>query len=143
MAISRAGYVLRCDATWSKIVRAVDGACVLCGSTERPTCGHLFSRTSYGTRYHPMNSWQQDAGCNMRHEHDAYPYNHWFIERFGLTAWDDLHALASRPSRVKTWMLADTWKMMTELLQEVEKSGMDRETLHQRAEAWGKYFWTT
>jgi hypothetical protein len=54
-------------------------------------CGHLFSRQSYSTRWDEMNCYCQCKGCNNKHEYDAYPFTRYFIERYGLEAYDMLH----------------------------------------------------
>ena len=89
--LSRRGLVGKLDKTFSEFIRKRDGHCVVCGRRENLTCGHLFSRIAYSTRWDEANAYGQCAGCNLRHEHDAYPFTKWFLKKFGQRAWDDLH----------------------------------------------------
>lgn len=45
----------KCDAEFSREIRARDKKCLRCGSTERLTCSHYFSKGSTSTRYDPEN----------------------------------------------------------------------------------------
>lgn len=91
------------DRLFSEYIRLRDGnTCVLCGSSEHPQCGHLFSRVALSTRWDPENSYCQCSGCNLRHEHDSYPYNNWFITKFGKEKWDELH---------RKWNTVRQWTM--------------------------------
>lgn len=88
---SRKALVRKLDNVFSEFIRKRDKHCVVCGTRENLTCGHLFSRIAYSTRWDEMNAFGQCMGCNLRHEHDAYPFTKWFIGRFGQDRWDDLH----------------------------------------------------
>ena len=95
----------RIDRIFSEYIRERDGnRCVLCGSSLRPQCGHLFSRVALNTRWDEENSFCQCSGCNLRHEHDSYPYNNWFIEKFGKDKWDEIHR---RWNTVKQWTMQE------------------------------------
>jgi len=101
---NRKGKVKRLDNAFSLFIRARDRyVCVTCGLRGSykdgvMQCGHLFSRQSYSTRWDEMNCYCQCKGCNNSHEYDAYPFTRYFIERYGLNAYDELH-LRHRTSR--------------------------------------------
>ncbi|MCK5018377.1 MAG: recombination protein NinG [Candidatus Peribacteraceae bacterium] len=78
----------------SLIIRKRTPYCVVCGSRELLQCGHLFTCVNLSTKFDLQedgNCHTQCAGCNSSHEHDSYPYNHWYIERFGIKRFDALH----------------------------------------------------
>ena len=91
----RQKIIKKLDGLVSKIVRERDGyRCVICGTDYRPQCGHLSSRVSHSTRWDIRpdgNCHCQCSGCNVSHEHDPYPFNSWYIEKFGKNRWDELY----------------------------------------------------
>ena len=78
------------DKVFSLYIRNRDKQCVICGSRERLTCGHLLTRTAYSTRWDEMNCACQCVGCNGRHEWDASKYTVWFLNKFGKKAYEEL-----------------------------------------------------
>jgi 5-methylcytosine-specific restriction endonuclease McrA len=64
--------------------------CVTCGKTENLQCGHLITRSRYGTRWDLMNCNIQCSGCNFRHEFQPEIYTRWFLNCFGEQAYQDL-----------------------------------------------------
>ena len=95
----RKKLVAELDRVFSLYIRKRDKCCVLCGTTERLQCGHLFSRTAYSTRWHAANAHGQCAKHNLMHEHDAYPYHTWYINAFGREAFDELHEIYATPRK--------------------------------------------
>lgn len=75
----------------SEYVRARDKKCVVCGSEERLTNGHLFSRTAYSTRWDLRNCFTQCWPCNYSHEFNPGPYTSWYLDTFGQDAYRQLH----------------------------------------------------
>jgi len=101
------------DKLFSEYIRLRDkNTCVLCGSTERSQCGHLFSRVALNTRWDEENSYCQCSGCNLRHEHDSYPYNNWFIEKFGKEKWDEMHR---KWNTIRQWSLQELEDKIAEI----------------------------
>ena len=96
---NRKKLVAELDRVFSLYIRKRDGRCVLCGATERLQCGHLFSRTAYSTRWHMANAHAQCASHNCMHEHDAWPFYSWFIQKFGQEAFDNLHEIYATPRK--------------------------------------------
>lgn len=72
------------------IVRERDLACVLCGDRETLTCGHLFSRVAYSTRWDLDNCFAQCLSCNLKHEYKPYNFFKWYINKFGQEKLDEL-----------------------------------------------------
>jgi hypothetical protein len=82
------------DSIVSEYIRLRDGKCVVCNSKDDLTNGHLFSRGSYSLRWDIRsdgNCHCQCLICNFKHEYDAYPYTNWYIKKFGMDRYDELH----------------------------------------------------
>jgi hypothetical protein len=107
---SRKTLVKKLDQAVSLYIRNRDKACVVCGSSERLNNGHIFSRTAYSTRWditEDGNCHAQCWPCNYRHEHDSYPFNNWYIMKFGKDKWDELHRRYSTPQKYKDFELIE------------------------------------
>lgn len=107
---SRKSLVKKLDVAVSLYIRERDQACVVCGSVEKLTNGHVFSRVAYSTRWDTTldgNCHAQCWSCNFRHEHDAYHYNNWYIIKFGKDRWDELHLRYATPRKYKDFELMD------------------------------------
>jgi hypothetical protein len=91
-ASGRKALVKKLDTVFSEYIRARDkGRCVTCGSLERPTCGHIFSRSAYSTRWDEENAFCQCWGCNYKHEFDPYPLTEYAREYHGQDKYDEVH----------------------------------------------------
>lgn len=92
---SRKHLVKEVDQLVSLIVRARDGnRCVLCGSTERVQCGHIFGRRSHGARFDVElggNTAAQCASCNIKHNSHQWIFFSWFIDKWGREAFDAMY----------------------------------------------------
>lgn len=109
------------DKVFSEYIRARDGRCFTCGSTEALSCGHLFSRVSLVTRWHEQNAHAQCSGCNLRHEYDFAIYEDAFIKRYGQAAYDRLKALhykSTKISRTELIELIEEYKGKLQKIQE-------------------------
>lgn len=108
----------RLDKLVSKIVRMRDKACVVCGSTQNPQCGHYVSRMFIATRWDLSNTHQQCAGCNMTHEVDPVPYTLFIQETYGSEYPATLSALAHQTKVLKR---AERLELEIELKEELRK----------------------
>jgi hypothetical protein len=91
---SRKKLIAELDRLTSLIVRARDGCCVVTGSVDQLTCGHLFSRRSMATRFDISddgNCHAQAWASNFRHTFDSYPYQSWYRKKFGQEKLDALY----------------------------------------------------
>ena len=88
---SRKSFVRELDGVFSLFIRSRDRRCVTCGSQSNLTCGHLFSRIAYSTRWREDNCFAQCLSCNLRHEYDPYPFMNYYLRRFGQDKLDQLH----------------------------------------------------
>jgi len=116
----RAKLKKKLDTVHSKLIRSREKSCVVCGSTDMLQCGHLFSRVALSTRWDTApdeNCHTQCASCNFRHEMDSYPYNNWYIEKFGKEAWDKLH---QRYNTTKKYTIKDLADKIEEFKKELE-----------------------
>jgi hypothetical protein len=83
------GLVDANDEVVSYITREREPACIVCGSTEDLTNGHLFSRRYHATRFDVTedgNCHVQCWGCNKAHQFNRNPYTFAFVKRFGAEA---------------------------------------------------------
>lgn len=104
--------MLKLDKLVSQIVNKRDEKCVTCGSIEQPTCGHLFSRSHYSTRWDLMNCFKQCWPCNFKHEFDWKPFNDWFENKFGKEAMLELY---NKWKTVKKWKTYELQELYEEL----------------------------
>ena len=89
---SRKLLVKKLDKAVSELVRERDGCCVVCGSTYKLGCGHIFTRKNYSTRWDLQNCWCQCWSCNFYHSSvEPWKYFNWFITKFGQDKFDDLY----------------------------------------------------
>lgn len=112
----RKNAVTKLDRVFSLYIRARDKHCVVCGTEQNLTCGHVFSRVAYSTRWDEQNAYGQCAGCNMRHEHDPYPFLEWTREKLGTSGYDALHLRYSQPVKFTTPELLELVDYFTEKL---------------------------
>jgi len=104
---SRASCVRLADKWCSLYIRARDGMCVICGSTQNLQNGHLFSRVSYITRWCEVNCHCQCRDCNNLHEYNPHLFTNWFIHKFGVKKYDWLLAKHNGIKKFKDFELLD------------------------------------
>lgn len=81
--------------------------CAVCGTHENPTCGHLFSRVNYSTRWDEDNSWCQCAGCNLRHEMEFEPFRRVVEARIGKERYNSLWERHNQINKYKDFDLME------------------------------------
>lgn len=107
---SRKAIVKELDKVFSQFIRQRDGRCVQCGKTDGLTCGHLFSRVNFSTRWDEENCWCQCFGCNLRHEHEFEPFRRVVEGKIGLSRYDSLWFRHNQMRRYKDFELTDLIK---------------------------------
>jgi len=108
MSSDRKKLVAKLDKVFSEYIRKRDGnRCVTCGSLERPTCGHVFSRSSYSTRWDEQNAWCQCWGCNYKHEFDPYPLTEYARKTLGQELYDEVHLRYNTPHKFKDFEIQE------------------------------------
>ena len=110
--LTRKSLVRLCDKEMSLYVRGRDKMCVICGTRENLTCGHLMSRVAYSTRWLLDNCFTQCASCNLRHEYNPHPFVAWYVHMFG---WDKYEALIRRHSQTSKLTSADLEAILIEI----------------------------
>ena len=123
----RKGLIKKADIAFSFYVRERDRRCVLCGSRDRLTNGHLITRSKYSTRWDIRNGFCQCVGCNMRHEYDFTPYVEWWTKRFGD---HEYHQLVADSNRIRKYTDEDLKEIAT-FYQNLERSPI-----------WSRGMWT-
>lgn len=98
---SRKELVKILDTAFASFIRKRDGKCVQCGKTEGLTCGHLFSRTAYSTRWDEENCWGQCLSENLYHEHNAFPFTRRVEQLIGRDKVEALHTRFRTPRKFK------------------------------------------
>jgi hypothetical protein len=119
----RKELVKKLDTVCSQYIRARDKRCVVCGSTEKLTNGHLFSRTSYSTRWDYTkdgNCHCQCAPCNYRHEFDPFPFTSWYIRKFGKAKWEKLHQRYRTVRKFKDFELQELFEIIERKFLDIE-----------------------
>jgi hypothetical protein len=72
--------------------------CCLCGGQGNLQWCHLISASKYSVRWHPLNSYTQCRGCNIRHEYHPQYYTAWWIARHGEEKYQELATVSSVPA---------------------------------------------
>ena len=85
----RRKLVAELDRVFSLYIRAKSKVCVFCG---KPTehWFHIITRAKYAVRWDESNAVPSCAGCNFRMEYDPHPFIKWYIDTYGLPAYEDL-----------------------------------------------------
>lgn len=125
MSSERKKLVKELDRAFGSFIKARDGyKSVTSGKTERITCSHLFSRTSYSTRWDEDNAFAQTASENYTHEFDPYPLTRWFIKKFGLEKYDELHRKNRTTLKLKDWELKELIEKYKNKLKELQNKNV-------------------
>jgi hypothetical protein len=121
---SRKTIVRKLDALVKEIVIARDGKCIVCGTTQNLTPGHLFSRVAYSTRWDLDNVYAQCLNCNFRHESDPYPMiqavcSKQMTDHPAVDEWlDDLHRKYVTPHKYKTYELEELYNELNDTFEQ-------------------------
>jgi len=115
--VIRKRLVKELDKIVSQIVIKRDEKCVTCGSKEQLTCGHIFSRSHYSTRWNLKNCHAQCWPCNYKYKmQDTIFYYNWYVNTFGL---DEAKALYEEWKTIRKF----TDLQLQELIIELNKHG--------------------
>lgn len=117
----------RLDILHSKVIRALEPACVCCGSVNQLTAGHIFSRRHLVTRWDidsDGNVHTQCWPCNYKHVRDQYPYFNWYIEKFGLDKFEELRSRHNQDSTLKTFHLLELEEQLKTVLKTMEEQNV-------------------
>jgi len=109
--ISRKGLVRKLDSIVTQILRLKGSQCVTCGSKDTLGTSHIFSRKNYSTRWDISddgNNHLQCWPCNYKHSMvSTYPYNMWYVHKFGQDKFDDLYQRWIKVTPMKDWQLKE------------------------------------
>lgn len=83
-----------CDGMFSKLVRARDGACVICGANEYLQCAHGFSRSYHAVRWDFRNAWALCRSHHVYFTHRPLEWDEWLHKVWGDAQYAELRALA-------------------------------------------------
>lgn len=82
---TRRGVKDELDRVTSLLVRARDGCCVTCGTTEDLQCSHYLKRTFLATRWNLTNCNAQCGTHNELHNRVPWPYRKYMVSMIGGT----------------------------------------------------------
>lgn len=120
MSSKRKLLVKKADKAFGDYIKARDHyICVVCGSKEFISCGHLLSRSAYSTRWDEVNCHGQCRSCNYKHESYPGPFTSWFLKKFGAQKYLDLEQRYWQSRKWKDWELEElieTYKHKLEAL---------------------------
>ena len=119
---TRKGIKDELDRITSLLVRARDGRCVTCGTTEDLQCSHYFKRRFLATRWNLQNCNAQCAEHNELHNRVPWPYREYMVKRIGEDGLDELFKLRNskwRPSDDELQALLDD---LNRQLREIRKA---------------------
>jgi len=88
---TRKSLVKKLDRVFSEYIRQRDRRCVNCGTTEKLTAGHVFSRVAYSTRWDERNCFAQCWSHNFAHEYDPFPLTEHARAVLGDEGYKQLH----------------------------------------------------
>lgn len=92
--------IKKTDKAMSEYVRAKTPYCVICGTRDRLTNGHLITRTARSVRFDLQNCETQCMSCNYTHEFRPEVFTSWYIKQYGLEKYE---ALVVRSKCIKKW----------------------------------------
>ncbi len=110
------------DVIVSLIVRRRHPYCVTCGKKENLTCGHVFSRAHYATRWDLDNCFTQCMGCNLKHEYDPMPFYDWYQKEFGTEKFREVYNKWKEISHFKDHHLEEMYCQLVVVKKHQEES---------------------
>lgn len=118
---SRKSLVRKLDELVSQIVRLRDKKCIVCGTTKDLTCGHVFSRSAYSTRWDLSNCYAQCWPHNFSHEFDPYPMINVIIALKGNEFLAELHRIYKTPVILKDFQLEEMVEQFKVILKDLQR----------------------
>jgi len=93
----RKSLINKADKVFNKFIRERDLQCVICGSKDGVSAGHLITSKRIGIRYNPLNCHAQCRGCNMKHQWFPEIYFMWFLNKFNIRKFKSLVEQSIQP----------------------------------------------
>lgn len=116
----RKSLVKKLDTLVSEYTRLRETECVTCGTTEKLTNGHYYSRIAYSTRWDMDNCHTQCVGCNMRHEYDNFNYMRFMLDKYGVEGLEKLHLKFVTPKKYLNTELLEKCVYFEEKIKEIK-----------------------
>lgn len=114
--ITRRGLIKKLDSIVSKIVIAREKKCVQCGSTQNLTCGHIFSRSHYATRWNLDNCHAQCWPCNYKYKNqDTVSYFLWYQNKVGKKKVNKLYKKWKEITHFKDFELVEMYEKLLKI----------------------------
>jgi len=111
----------KADAAFSAYIKARDGQCVTCGSTDNLDCSHVFRRGHYSTRWDETNAYAQCRRCHMIHHNQTESYLHDYArELHGENYFNGLRVAWNKVTKWSTEEILAMAKYYTDKLRRIE-----------------------
>lgn len=78
----RSNYMKKADVLFAASIKARDGSCQNCGSTDFLQCAHLITRSYKSIRTDPSNAVTLCRSCHLRYTMRPLEWEDWVEERY-------------------------------------------------------------
>ena len=110
----RKSLEIQLDKVFSEYIKLRDDyRCCICGTDQRPQCGHLITRSCTRLRWEEKNAACQCSGHNLQHEYRPEIFTNWYIKTHGLAEYNKLYRL-SQIQNFK-WSVEELQEILTDL----------------------------
>ena len=113
----RKKLIKKLDTVFSLYIRKRDKRCVICGTKDNLTCGHLITRAKYSVRWDEDNAFAQCTSCNMKHEYYPEIFTQWFIKTHRLSTYTKL---IERSNKIRKFTNEDLIELCADYALKVE-----------------------
>lgn len=120
MKTNKKKLIAKLDRLVSEYVRKRDKRCVTCNATSGLTCSHLISRVSMPVRFNLQNCNAQCKSCNYLHEYRPERYTQWWINKYGLEAYENIVAKSKEIKHFTEEELESLIQTMQQLIKELQ-----------------------
>ena len=104
----KANWMRKADTAFSKYIRARDGRCLNCGSTEYLQCAHIHSRSYKSIRVDELNAVALCRSCHVKFTHRPLEWSEWVEDNYP-GRWVELKKKALAYERVDWRFQANYW----------------------------------
>lgn len=105
---SKPRFMEKADRAFSKYIRARDGKCLSCGSSEFLQCAHLITRSYKSIRVNELNAVALCRSCHVKYTHKPLEWRQWVETRYP-GRWDELKGVALEYGKVDWQFQARYW----------------------------------
>jgi 5-methylcytosine-specific restriction endonuclease McrA len=124
--MTRKGLVRKVDDAFSRFIRARDGKCVTCGSTEGLDCSHIIRKArGHFLRWRPENAAAQCRRCHMEHHNvSEMALLRYATKWLGEEKLEAMRLEAHTETHFKDYQLVEMARYFDQKADEVERGGV-------------------